>query len=467
MGRWNRPTPLCGRTHLPHNSVCYTSPYPVYSSTSPVKVTLTEGCTKEETLQYIASGEFEGGVSTLCVDKVTYNEADKSITVLQENAAFFEGMIYFDGKNPCTIREYYSQDEDTHEEYFWSAPSIEIGSSVTLSQPGTYRISESWSNAYGSTQALIVISENQPAAPGGVDLSGNKYLKVSKNPISWVHVVGTDGLGNDCDIVVLLLADDTTVNITIPKGQESKGHFNFWGVAEASGDGANELESFSETAHSDGKYLYEFQNESLAYITESYASHLTNKGYKVEKISAGEAARLLAQAEKPADPDPADPVVEVEDIPASGTAIASNQTVTVDGKKVDFQMYALKDGNGNLTNYIKLRDMAYILNGTKAQFAVGYNNAAKSISVTTGEAYTPNGSEMQTPFSGNRSYTGGAKSVTVDGKAVEMTAITLTDDAGGGYTYFKLRDLGKALGFNTGWTREQGVFVESSKPYTE
>ena len=48
-----------------------------------------------------------------------------------------------------------------------------------------------------------------------------------------------------------------------------------------------------------------------------------------------------------------------------------------------------------------------------------------------------------------------------------MTAITLTDDAGGGYTYFKLRDLGKALGFNTGWTREQGVFVESSKPYTE
>ncbi|MCI9515093.1 MAG: hypothetical protein HFF61_12290, partial [Oscillospiraceae bacterium] len=63
--------------------------------------------------------------------------------------------------------------------------------------------------------------------------------------------------------------------------------------------------------------------------------------------------------------------------------------------------------------------------------------------------------------------TGGAKSVTVDGEAVELTAITLTDDAGGGYTYFKLRDLGKVLGFNTGWTREQGVFVESDKPYTE
>ena len=45
-------------------------------------------------------------------------------------------------------------------------------------------------------------------------------------------------------------------------------------------------------------------------------------------------------------------------------------------------MYALKDGLGNGTNYIKLRDMAYVLNGTKAQFSVGYDNASKKISVT-------------------------------------------------------------------------------------
>ncbi|MCI9588282.1 MAG: leucine-rich repeat protein [Oscillospiraceae bacterium] len=165
--------------------------------------------------------------------------------------------------------------------------------------------------------------------------------------------------------------------------------------------------------------------------------------------------------------DAAAPAAPAETIPASGTSYASTQTVTVDGKAVEFQMYALKDEKGNPTNYIKLRDLAQILSGTEAQFAVGYDNTAKAISVTTGEAYTPNGSEMQTPFSGDRSYTGGARSVTVDGEAVELTAITLTDDAGGGYTYFKLRDLGKVLGFNTGWTREQGVFVESDKPYTE
>lgn len=140
---------------------------------------------------------------------------------------------------------------------------------------------------------------------------------------------------------------------------------------------------------------------------------------------------------------------------ASGTAKASTQPVMVDGKAVEFQMYTLLDENGNGTNYVKLRDMAQVLNGTK------------SISAITGQAYTSTGTEMTTPFSGDRAYTGGAQPIQVDGKAVNMTAITLLDDAGGGYNYFKLRDLGAALGFNVGWSKEQGVFIESDKPYAE
>ena len=123
-------------------------------------------------------------------------------------------------------------------------------------------------------------------------------------------------------------------------------------------------------------------------------------------------------------------------------------------------MYALLNADGNPTNYIKLRDMAYILNGTKAQFAVGYDGI---ISLTTGQPYEVGGTEMTTPFSGNRVYKGGAQTVKVNGEDVAMTAITLTDDNGGGYNYFKLRDLGKALGFNVSW--DNGVIVESDKPY--
>ena len=175
--------------------------------------------------------------------------------------------------------------------------------------------------------------------------------------------------------------------------------------------------------------------------------------------------KITVVAAEPTEPEqPTAPAVTVEDIPASGTAIASTQTVTVDGKAVEFQMYALADANGNLTNYIKLRDMAYILNGTKAQFSVGYDG---TISLTTGQPYEAGGTEMTTPYSGDRAYTGGAQTVKINGTDVAMTAITLTDDDGGGYNYFKLRDLGKALNFYVGWSAERGMYIETDKPYSE
>jgi len=164
---------------------------------------------------------------------------------------------------------------------------------------------------------------------------------------------------------------------------------------------------------------------------------------------------------------PTTPAVTVEDIPARGTAKVKNQNIEIDGKKVAFQTYMLLNANGDGTNYVKLRDIAHVLNGTKAQFSVDYDQATKSIAVTTGAAYQDDGSEMSTPFSGNRDYKGGAKTLRINGVDVPLTAITLKDDSGGGYTYFKLRDLGKVLGFNVDWSKERGVFVESGKPYTE
>lgn len=56
---------------------------------------------------------------------------------------------------------------------------------------------------------------------------------------------------------------------------------------------------------------------------------------------------------------------------AAPMALAREQSITVDGKKITFQTYALKDEKGNETNYVKLRDVASALNGTSAQFHVG------------------------------------------------------------------------------------------------
>jgi len=146
----------------------------------------------------------------------------------------------------------------------------------------------------------------------------------------------------------------------------------------------------------------------------------------------------------------------------AGTAYASTQMVDVDGRAVEFQCYALKDGSGGLINYIKLRDLAVALNGTAAQFQVGWDGG---VTITTGTAYTPNGSELRTPYSGDRSYTEASAATKVNGQDTEISAFVLYDGEGGGYTYYQLRDLGKALGFNVGWSAGRGVFVETDKPY--
>lgn len=143
----------------------------------------------------------------------------------------------------------------------------------------------------------------------------------------------------------------------------------------------------------------------------------------------------------------------------SPVAYATAQPVLVDGERVTFQCYALKDSKGNPTNYIKLRDVAYVLKGTAAQFSVDWDQTRKTISLTTGGVYQPNGSEMKTVFSGDQSYKKGTSAVYIDGKKVDMAAITLTSKSGGSFHYFKLRDMGKALGFQVDWSAEKNMIV--------
>lgn len=141
----------------------------------------------------------------------------------------------------------------------------------------------------------------------------------------------------------------------------------------------------------------------------------------------------------------------------AGTAYVRTQVIQVDGRNVTFQTYALKDSHGNETNYVKLRDVASVLNGTAAQFNVAWDGA---INLQTKTAYTPDGSEMSTPFSGDQPYTVNTSPVKIDGTAAELEAITITD-ASGGYTYFKLRDLGKALGFGVDWDGKNIIITSS------
>ena len=55
-----------------------------------------------------------------------------------------------------------------------------------------------------------------------------------------------------------------------------------------------------------------------------------------------------------------------------------------------------------------------------------------------------------------------AQPVYLDGQPITLEAYLI-----GGSNYVKLRDLGKALGFSVDWSKEAGMMIDTSKPYSE
>ena len=141
----------------------------------------------------------------------------------------------------------------------------------------------------------------------------------------------------------------------------------------------------------------------------------------------------------------------------AATATPTSSTVLVNGKNVAFDAYNI---GGN--NFFKLRDLAYTLNGTAKQFEVGYDNATRAITLTSGKAYTPVGGEMEGKGAGSKSATPTTSKIYMDGKEVQFTAYNI-----GGNNYFKLRDIGEAFDFGVDWDQAaQTIRIDTSKGYT-
>lgn len=150
----------------------------------------------------------------------------------------------------------------------------------------------------------------------------------------------------------------------------------------------------------------------------------------------------------------------IRSTPCVSTVAPSANTVTLDGNTITLNAYLFSEGGGG-TNYVMLRDIAYLLNGTKAQFEVSWDTN-KGISVTSGKPYTPVGGEMKSKGLDSKPYIENQSVITINGKAVALKAYTIE-----GNNYFKLRDLGELLGFNVDWISGIGVIIESDKPYSE
>lgn len=139
------------------------------------------------------------------------------------------------------------------------------------------------------------------------------------------------------------------------------------------------------------------------------------------------------------------------------TANPTNDALTVDG--IAQVPTAYKIGGAN---YFQLRDVAMLLNGTPAQFSVDYDEALKAVKITTGKPYSPLGWELAGAAAGSAEAIEGNNDIYINGVKSDFNVYKI-----GGNNFFQIRALGKALGFNVGWSKAAGMYIESNKPYSD
>ncbi|MBR2666924.1 MAG: hypothetical protein IKD96_02050 [Oscillospiraceae bacterium] len=140
---------------------------------------------------------------------------------------------------------------------------------------------------------------------------------------------------------------------------------------------------------------------------------------------------------------------------AASPAVPSAQDFLVDGGNVETEVYNI---GGN--NYFKLRDIAMLLRGTESCFSVDYDDASRTISLVSGEAYVPDGTELRTGVDRSASCVPSSQRIVLDGSPVEITAYNI-----GGNNFFKLRDLGEALRFCVDYDSETNTAIVESAYY--
>lgn len=138
---------------------------------------------------------------------------------------------------------------------------------------------------------------------------------------------------------------------------------------------------------------------------------------------------------------------------------SSAAQITVDSKPIDIVAYNIK---GN--NYFKLREVAMLLSGTKAQFDVGWDANTSTILLTSGTAYTGTDSIVATPIV-NPVARNIPVAIKKDGAKILLAAYNIN-----GNNFFKLRDLAAAFNFGVTWdaaTNTVGIDTNSEYVFPE
>ena len=193
-------------------------------------------------------------------------------------------------------------------------------------------------------------------------------------------------------------------------------------------------------------------------VTSIDANGQQTKGSGIYRVQDTAGYSYLKSSGWTAPATPSTPTEPTTPTTPSGTqANPTNDKLTSDGVLQNPTVYKIGD-----SNYFKIRDLAAILNGTEKQFSVGYDNEKKSVTATTGQGYTKLDGDLAGAPAGAETAELSNDTIYVNGQKVEAEVYKI-----GGMNYFKLRDLGKALNFYVGYDSQTGIFIDTSKPYSE
>lgn len=123
------------------------------------------------------------------------------------------------------------------------------------------------------------------------------------------------------------------------------------------------------------------------------------------------------------------------------SGVSSSNKLVLNGKAKAFP--AVNIGGHN---WMKLRDMAMFLNGTKKQFSLDYDTKTNTVAITSGKAYVPTGGELAEFIKGQVNATTTSQKFIYNGKEVDLSAYIIKDR-----NYLMLRDLAILLDFNIIW----------------
>lgn len=155
---------------------------------------------------------------------------------------------------------------------------------------------------------------------------------------------------------------------------------------------------------------------------------------EVAKEDAKEAGKEVKEEAKKVEEKAEEKVKEVKTINVKAT----NQKVKLDGKDVVISGYNI-DGY----NYFKLRDLAAVLKDSQAKFGVDYKDGV--VTLTKAADYKVVESDQKPVKAESKGMLTNDK-VLVGDKTLTATAYKIDD-----LNYYKLRDLGKELGFGVGY----------------